>query len=587
MKFSIMLRIITLICLGNTIVEGCLRKSANPGQADANSKLFRESLKECYTLQTDYSKLNNVNLHSTIDFFVLHSRFVKELTEVGAACDTDKTSTCWKAQLKKIVPEYTILHKILSDCFDSTEQSLGADDTRVRREITMESKVRSRRTPQPDNSKMFNCPELTTADFKTKFDASQADFALSSDDLTSTDESLSNIRNIAEVFIKYIRCPTCTCTSLATSDFNVDDQTDCEHCWYARLAAATEPLSPFRGLLVAIALRQQQSSSIVCVPSAIITVNHDEIKEMEIPLETQVIGSELYLGKHPICSDGDSIPAVDTDCFADASTGFESKKVGKFVMSATKREKCQREVTVADGKLKFTYVVTKVPTIDTNKPVTRYTCASKTFVCELPISQAIDITPHPITPVVKHITSDETTGTSHYRLSFALTGGDSSIEVNSDIAATITLENVLESSTYQLVAGKCWATPTDNHDYDTATIKYDLIDCFGCKADPTDDAVTVTTNRDSNQVVFSVKSFTWTSNTIAKDAQFIYIHCEVKVYDSTTSSVNGYTPVADCTNKPGSCPTNRFRRGINMEDSHLLSFGPITPFHKRQGQMLD
>ena len=62
-----------------------------------------------------------------------------------------------------------------------------------------------------------------------------------------------------------------------------------------------------------------------------------------------------------------------------------------------------------------------------------------------------------------------------------------------------------------------------------------------CPADATDDAFTLTTNRESNKVVFSVKSFTWTS--IDKDSQLIYIHCEVRVYDDTTLTDHGYTAV--------------------------------------------
>jgi len=447
----------------------------------------------------------------------------------------------------------------------------------------MESKVRSRRTPVPagpDNSKMFTCPELTAVDFKTKFDES----SLQASEFINTDESFAGIQGVAEAFITYIRCPWVSCDLLVSPAYNVNDQTGCNYCWYATLAALAKIESNYHSELLDIAYRQHQASNIVCVPTATITVNHDEINEMEIALDTSAIGTELYLGKHPICSDGDNIPVEDSDCFADASIGYDSQKLGKFVLSGNKREKCQREVTVANGILKFTYVVTKVPTINQNIDITRYSCASKTFVCELPISQVVDITPHPITPTIKHIESDDTTGTSHYRLSFALTGGDSSIEVGSPIAATITLENVLELDSYTLVAGKCWATPTDNHDYETATIKYDLIDCFGCPADATDDAFTLTTNRESNKVVFSVKSFTWTS--IDKDSQLIYIHCEVRVYDDTTATDHGYTAV-DCASKPQNCPTSRFRRGINMEESHLLSFGPITPFHKRQGQMLD
>jgi len=571
-----MIRIIALIYFGNAIVEGCLKKQqgTSANQPDEESKLFRQKLKACYKLAYTADQ-TTPDLDGTIDFFVLHSRWLETLTDPGEDCETDKTATCWKEELKDVIPEYTALYSTLAACFDTIQAEIGAD-TRVRREITIESKVRSRRTPGPDNSNMFTCPELTAADFKTKFDEN----TLTSTDFINTDESFAGIQGVAQAFITYIRCPWVTCDLLATASYNVDTQTSCNHCWYATFAALAKTTSAYRTPFVKIAFRQQQASNIVCVPTAIITVHEDEVSEMEA-----TTNARLYLGKHAICSDDDgSIPAVDADCWATDVVGYETKTLGVFDLSDGKREKCQREVTVANGKLKFTYVVTKVPTIDAANAITRYSCASKTFVCELPISQVIDITPHPITPTIKHITSIETAGTSNYRLSFALTGGDASVEVGSDIAATITLENVLDRDTYTLVAGKCWATPTDDQTYDATGVKYDLIDCHGCPADTTDTAFSLTTNRDSSKVEFSVESFTWTS--VAKDAQLIYIHCEVKVYDTTTSSENGYS-VADCSNLPPDCPTNRFRRGVNMEDSHLLSFGPITPFHKRQGQMHD
>ena len=91
-----------------------------------------------------------------------------------------------------------------------------------------------------------------------------------------------------------------------------------------------------------------------CNRNVFCSVNHDEINEMEIALNTSAIETELYLGKHPTCSDGYRIPPEDpedSDCFADASIGYDSQKLGKFVLSGNKRAKCQREVTVSKKKI--------------------------------------------------------------------------------------------------------------------------------------------------------------------------------------------------------------------------------------------
>lgn len=568
-----MIGLIALICLGNIFVEGCVnhpKKNDTNKTPDETFTQFRSNLADC--LEKDKKR---VDVRPAINFFAFHSKWFN--TMYTKTCTSDETAKCWNTGLKNIIPTYTDLHSDLVFCITKVEQDLkpasggsgragGSGKTggkRARREITVESKVRTKRSVE-DMNLMFACPELSPADFKTKVSANSISLP------NSDDNSLTKIDEVAVFFKKYVRCSNCKCSELKSGKTSSTNATGCQHCWYARLAAATRQDSPFYEHFVSIAMTQSQTSNIVCLPSPRITLNFAEIEKMEV--NNNEVEKSLYLGNHSLCSS--SAGTIDSSCFAKkvTSAANKNKTIAVFDLK-DKAKSCGGKAKEVNGKLVYSYVVTKVPQLS-GKSIDRYSCSSVEFQCDVPMKQTASL--GPISSTVKNIAMTKITGSSNYKLEFTLTSA-APVEVNQPISAKITLKNVADQGNYKLLAGKCWASSTSATEYATTDPKHDIIDCHGCK-NPQDTTINVMKNGVDQTVEFSVNAFTWSKNVTE---QKIYLHCEVSVHD--TSDGASFTKTT-CAGNTKQCPTyRRFRRGVSNEDKTLLTFGPIEPFYKPQG----
>jgi len=562
-----------LICLGAVLIEGCPKrasitlrsKRSTPTDvgSDDEMKLCRSELKKCMTTASvpDFAGL--------IDFQLLHSAWGK--AALVACFGPKNTADCYKAEVSKIIPAYTIVHEKLTKCIDEYEGKFSKK--RVLREASpaqeFPTKVRSTR----DVSKMVSCPVTTEADFKTEVDKmNSAGVTLK---YPGTDESFAKMTEVIKHYKTLIRCSDCTCANMKAilNDASppIDTMTagsGCAECWYTKLADATEKTSPLALGFAKAALAMTEKTHIVCSPNPRILISAADLLKMNGAKAT-----DLFLGHVKKCSKNAKAiedPSTVTECI-----GKVHKTAGGDGASfSVGVDKCSlAEERKIDGKnMVLTYTVSNMPAkVAASTHIERFSCMTKVFTCTIPMTQAM-VSPKAVTEPKTDV-ADAVTGESKYDLGFSVEA--ITVKVSEYVEAAIEIKNVATPGDFQLTARNCYASPLATFEA-SPVLQYKLTTCHGCMEDGyAKDDVVVTTNGQKSAVSFKFKAFTWNKAATAKQ---IFIHCSVSVCDTKAVSCPAATDCNAKADKRGDCPSllMRYRRNIRVTDERRASIGPIT-----------
>jgi len=381
--------------------------------------------------------------------------------------------------------------------------------------------------------------------------------------------------------INNIVCSKCTCEVIkANSGLTTFDKTGCEDCWYTRLAASTKSTSPLAKIFAEVAIEKEERTTIQCVPQTKIILDTKTLKQMDVT----DLENEVYLGKHNICSDDPAATdVIDPKCKPTVKKNMAGEDIVMFDISA---ENCldPSETKIEGGNLILTYHITKIPKIDQNLKVQRYTCYTKKMQCTVPQDVNLLYSQTGLTSSIKLINTTTVVGESEYKVDFQLTG-QANVYAGEFVKATMNLNNVNDVDNYQLQTGSCWATSTPSAE---SGPKYQIMDCYGCPAlDPQDENAVELTDTEDSKVEFKFKAFFWTGK--PADEQKIYLHCELSICNK--KAINTCNKI-ECDAKPATCPNakrRRFRRGIDEVDKpekDTVSIGPILVRPKREGTMM-